>query len=368
LFRPFAAGALAVAALHFPHSALAHHPGSAGNSGGAGPIVTIPATTLEQGHVAAFLIHEYTRLNELSDAVLIDAAGRHQHVHSIGTIQSTALGAAFGVTNDVTVSVRLPFVLRSDIREGTHTHVHGGAAVNTVTARGDASGVGDATVLGQWRFLNNAATATEAALLFGVKLPTGATSVRDRAGELFEAEFQPGSGSTDALIGAAFTQRFGPWSFDANVLYIAVHKGTQDTDLGDRFNYNAAVSYRLFGPVGRTASISGVPANATYTHSGHTHRHSDGKMHKHAPEAPPAPQWTLDAVLELNGERHARQRIEGLKDPNSGGHTVYLSPGLRASYANFSGFVSLGVPVFNDVNGLQDKPDYRLVSGLAFGF
>jgi hypothetical protein len=187
----------------------------------------------------------------------------------------------------------------------------------------------------------------KAALLFGVKLPTGATSVRDRAGELFEAEFQPGSGSTDALIGAAFTQRFGPWSFDANVLYIAVHKGTQDTDLGDRVI---------------------VPANATYTHSGHTHRHSDGKMHKHAPEAPPAPQWTLDAVLELNGERHARQRIEGLKDPNSGGHTVYLSPGLRASYANFSGFVSLGVPVFNDVNGLQDKPDYRLVSGLAFGF
>jgi hypothetical protein len=28
----------------------AHHPGGPGNTGGAGPIVTIPATTLEQGH------------------------------------------------------------------------------------------------------------------------------------------------------------------------------------------------------------------------------------------------------------------------------------------------------------------------------
>jgi hypothetical protein len=28
----------------------AHHPGGAGNTSGAGPIVTIPATTLEQGH------------------------------------------------------------------------------------------------------------------------------------------------------------------------------------------------------------------------------------------------------------------------------------------------------------------------------
>jgi hypothetical protein len=368
MFRPSAAGALAVAALLSGHPAFAHHPGSAGNSGGAGPAITIPATTMEQGHVAIFLLHEYTALGGLSDAALVAAAGRHEHAHSIGSIQSTGLGAAFGVTNDVTVAVRLPFVLRSDIREGTHTHVHGGGAVNSVTARGDSSGVGDATVLGQWRFFNNPAAGTEVALLFGFKLPTGATNVRDNQGELFEAEFQPGSGSVDGLIGAAFTQRFGPWSFDANVLYVAVRKGTQETNLGDRFLYNGAVSYRLFGPLGRGTGIAGVPTNAIYTHAGHAHRHDDGKMQSYAPEVPLPAQWALDAILELNGERHQKQTIEGLKDPNSGGHTVFLSPGLRASYGNFSGFISFGVPIVNDMNGLQSKPDYRLISGLAFAF
>ena len=49
----------------------------------------------------------------------------------------------------------------------------GGAALNSVTRRGGTAGLGDATVLGQWRFFNNGATGTEAALLFGVKLPTG---------------------------------------------------------------------------------------------------------------------------------------------------------------------------------------------------
>ena len=76
----------------------------------------------------------------------------------------------------------------------------------------------------------------------GVKAPTGRTNEYDKLGERFEAEFQPGSGSWDGLFGVAFTQRFTAWSFDANVLYQQVNKGTQDTDLGDRFHYNAAVS------------------------------------------------------------------------------------------------------------------------------
>ena len=47
------------------------------------------------------------------------------------------------------------------------------------------------------------------------------------------------------LFGLAYTKRFGQWSFDANVLYMLVTNGVQDTDLGDRFLYNAAISYRL---------------------------------------------------------------------------------------------------------------------------
>ena len=37
----------------------------------------------------------------------------------------------------------------------------------------------------------------------------------------------------------------GSWSFDSNVLYTLSTEGTQSTVLGDRFQYNFAVSYRL---------------------------------------------------------------------------------------------------------------------------
>src|SRR3954471_14726310 len=186
--------------------ALAHHPGGASNTGGAGPIVTISASTLEAGHGAVAFLYEYLAFGGLGDADLIAAAGKHIHAHSIGTIQSASVGAAYGVTDDFMVSVRAPYVNRTDAREGHHEHLAGGIVSNTVDYRGDASGFGDVTVLGQYRFINNQASRTEAAFLFGVKLPTGATNRIDRLGELFEAEFQPGSGSLDLLLGAAFTQ------------------------------------------------------------------------------------------------------------------------------------------------------------------
>jgi hypothetical protein len=73
-------------------------------------------------------------------------------------------------------------------------------------------------------------------------------------------------------------------------------------------------------------------------------------------------------VLELNGEWHAKQVIAGEKDTNSGGNVVYLLPGIRVSGANLSSFASVGVPVVNEVNGLQAKPGYRVLSGFAFAF
>ena len=79
-----------------------------------------------------------------------------------------------------------------------------------INRRGNSAGFGDVTLLGQYRFHNNAQTGTSAAVLFGFKAPTGSTNQRDAAGELFEAEFQPGSGSWDGLLGAAFTKRHRP--------------------------------------------------------------------------------------------------------------------------------------------------------------
>ena len=74
--------------------ALAHHPGGAGNAGGAGPIITISASTLEAGHGAVAFVYEYLAFGGLGDSDLIAAAGKHIHAHSIGTVQSASASAA----------------------------------------------------------------------------------------------------------------------------------------------------------------------------------------------------------------------------------------------------------------------------------
>jgi hypothetical protein len=360
-FSPIAGACALSLALAAP--AYAHHPGGASNTGAAGPIITISAETLEQGHSAIAFLYEYIRFTGLSDAALIAAAGQHQHVHSIGSIASPAVSAAFGVTNDFMLSVRVPYVRRTDIREGHHEHL-GGVAFNTVDDRGGSGGIGDATVLGQYRFFNNTATATQAAVLFGLKVPTGRTSAVDRFGELFETEFQPGSGSWDKLLGLAVTQRFGSISLDANVLYVLAGRGAQDTNLGDRFLYNAAISYRVLG-----APRVEPPHTHAHTHalSHSAEHHHDSPIHVHDP-APPKPQWAIDLVLEANGEWHDKEATGGVRDANSGGNVVYLSPGLRVSYGSVSGFATIGLPVVNDMNGLQAKASYRAFAGIAMGF
>jgi hypothetical protein len=358
-----AAGASLAACMLVP-SAFAHHPSGVSSAGGAGPIATIQATTLDQGHGAAGVFFEMVKIAPFSDEELKTLAGRHIHAHSMDAILAPTLVFAYGLTSDFTVMARLPYIIRRDIREGHHSH---GPQGNTVDERGDAAGIGDLTLLGQYRFLNSRATGTEAALLLGVKAPTGRTGLWDDLGERFEAEFQPGSGSWDGLFGLAFTQRAGAWSFDANVLYQQVNKGALDTDLGDRFLYNAAVSYRLTsgGNAGRAAHPMHLGAMPEPMYHGgpkpRAHHH-----HEEPPAPPPGP--ALDLVLELNGEWHGRQEIAGVKDENSGGNVVYLSPGLRLSFDKWSGFVSVGIPTVNHLNGVQAEPDWRLLTGVAVSF
>lgn len=339
--------ALPVSAAFFAVSsaAWAHHPVGAGNTAGAGPINTISAATLDKGQTVVGVTFEYLSLGGIGNGDLKKAAehaheaGHDGHAHSIGTIVSPSASLAYGLTDDFTLSLRLPYIIRHDIREG-HKHDHADPA--EVHERGDASGFGDISALAQWRFLNNTSSGTQAALLLGLKAPTGRTDVDDAHGEAFEAEFLPGSGAWDGMFGFALTQSVGAWSFDANGLYTLIGTGEYDTDLGDRVHYNVAASYRVMGSVPH--------AHEEGNHAGHDHG------------------GAIDLVLELNGEWHDNQEIDGEEDPNSGGHSLFVAPGVRISEGAWSGFVSVGIPIIDTVNGIQSDPDFRVVSGASVGF
>ena len=368
------AGALVLAATT---PAMSHHPSGTGTSSTGGPIVTIPGTTLQKGASAFYLILEHFSFDELSDAVLEAAAARDEHAHSLATLENPAIGYSYGLTDRLMVSLQLPYVVRTGIREASHhhhdeaaeghseggeteeheggeTHHETPVAENETVDRGDTEGVGDLTLFGQYRFYGQD-TGLQASLLTGIKTPTGKTGERDDQGELFEAEFQPGSGSWDPMLGLALSQAQGRWSVAGNVLYTIATGGTQHTDLGDRFHYNGAVTYRLLGGDAETSPKAAM-----------NHSHHNRNQHHDTSLSPKG--LVIDAVLELNGEWQAKQNISGQTDPNSGGNVVYLSPGIRIASNRWSGFATVGIPIINDLNGLQSEPTYRLFGGVLVGF
>lgn len=200
----------------------AHHPSGLPGSGSSGRIVTIPGTTLTQGAINAWAACEYISFDELSDAVLAAAAANDEDVHSLASLESPMAGLSYGITDRLTVSLQLPYVIRTGIREGAHGHdehghaEHGHAAegeheeteMSGVVDLGDSDGIGDLSILGQYRVLGKNA-GPQASLLLGIKTPTGKTDERNNEGELFETEFQPGSGSWDGLFGMAVTKAWG---------------------------------------------------------------------------------------------------------------------------------------------------------------
>jgi hypothetical protein len=352
----------AVAAVGAGSQSEAHHAGGVGNAQGAGPINTISASTLERGHSVAGITVDYTSFDTLSDETLIEAHENDiEDVHGLDTIQSYSASYSYGVTDDLMVTLRLPVVKRTGIRAVEHQHEAEELEQDQepeIEDHGNPTGIGDLSLLAQYRFLNNRASRTEAAVLLGVKAPTGETDER-HGEELLDAEFQPGSGAWDALFGLALTRRVGPWSFDANVLYALVTEGTQRTDLGDLFLYNAAISYRL-------TSLAGP---APMFHGAHSHAAGDdGDSHAPGHKAGASKGAALDLVLELNGEWHDKQETAGVTDENSGGTTIYISPGLRLTVDQWSGIVSVGIPVVTDLNGIQAEQDWRISAGTSLAF
>jgi hypothetical protein len=336
--------------------AWADHPGVGFGASSSGPITTISASTLPAGTRTVGLEVIHVKAKPFSDEELERFAARHIHAHSTDSLTSTAIGIGYGVTNDFTIGLRLPYIHRDNIRAGHHSHA-GGVVSNEAEAHGDSQGIGDLSVIGKYRFLNDSFNNQEAALLVGLEMPTGTTSKRNLQGERFETEHQPGSGSWDPLVGLAYTKRIGKMSFDTSVLYKVATKGTQATRLGDQFFYNAALSYRI-----KDTADEQVGSHHHYHSGEHAHHHHDEALHAFSGT-------NVDLIMELNGEWQDKQKIAGVVDHNSGGNTLYLSPGVRlSSISNWIANLSVGIPVVQNLNGAHPESDWRLAVGVSRRF
>jgi len=335
--------------------AWSDHPSLGLGSGMAGPINTLPAETLPQGQWVAGFRTEYLELDDVSDSKLARLGDEGKAAHSTDYLLSPSLSVAWGVTENFMLAAQLPYVKRKGIRETAHHHGdeeaheeeeheeeaheegHGGEDEG-VESLGNSEGIGDATLYGQYRFFNNEQNGLQAAVLVGIKTPTGDTHEKTRDGERFEAEHQPGSGSWDPLLGLSVSRPWEQLSLGASLLYSHATEGSQDTDLGDGLFYSVSLAHRLG--------------------TGGSHAH-----HNHGPHG----EW--DVVLELNGEWRDKVDIDGADDNNTGGHVLFVAPGIRyGATGGWAAALSLGVPVINNLNGTQSEPDWRVIGNVGYAF
>jgi hypothetical protein len=303
----------------------------------SGAIKTISPATLQAGQWVGGLSFDYSESDTISDEELIALADSGvEGVHSVDSVSTLSVNLAYGITDNFTLNLQLPYFNRNTVREGHFDENEGEAEVERL---GDSKGIGDLTLLGQYRFFNS--NESLAALLVGVKLPTGETKRISDEGERFETEFQPGAGSVAPLFGIAAKQSWGPSSVTGSLLYTIATEGAQDTDLGDQFDYSLAYAYRVKGIVNNDESLSIDSGSGT----------------------------AIDLVLELNGTWRDQEEVDGETDPNSGVNVVYISPGVSVIGAQgWYASLSVGVPIIKNIRGAQDDPDGRVFVSLGKSF
>jgi len=325
----------------------------------AGSITTMSAVTLPRSATTAGLESQFISNNEISDADLERYADEGEQVHSAATIGSLSLNTSRGLTDNLTVGLNLPYMEKTNIREGAHHHAedahdeheeavdeeheeHEESTADAIENLGDSSGLGDITVYGQYRFIGSSDSELHVSTLFGVKAPTGKTNNVSTDGQLLETEHQPGSGSWDPLMGLTVTRQWRAITVDSNIQYSFAGDGSQSTNLGDVVNYNVALSYR---------------SATSPDHDRGSSHHTGVDSHSY---------W--DVALEVNGEWRDYVNVAGQRNANSGGNLVYLAPSARYNSGNgWAAYVSVGVPIVENLNGIQSDPKLRVFAGVSVG-
>jgi len=210
---------------------------------------------------------------------------------------------------------------------------------NDAMGAGSASGLGDIALLGRYTFVKSETTdaTTVMAGLAGVKFATGSTNAKTADGMGYlDSHMQPGTGSTDYLFGLSYSHALSRLSVSANMLGTIAKEGkfgTKRHRFGNALNYDVTGKYRV------------------------------------APEAfePAKPQVFL--ALGINGELRQQEREDGAAVPDSGGNTVYLSPGLQLVLApNWVVDLSYQHAIYHHLKGTQLGETYKVVSGITYLF
>jgi hypothetical protein len=220
------------------------------------------------------------------------------------------------------ITATLPFADRDHL----HIHNHRGAKL---PEEWNFRELGDVRVTGRYqRHLEGSDAAPRIASVFlGLKLPTGKTDVSNDQGAVAERSLQPGSGTTDLILGALYHQQLA----SSGAAWFAQVQLQQPLNSHDDFRPGAQLGVDL----------------------GYAHPVTE----------------RLSGLLQLNLLAKARDRGAQAEPDDSGGRSVFLSPGLSYKLGEmFRVYAYYQHPLYQYVNGVQLTARRAVVLGVSTQF
>jgi hypothetical protein len=211
-------------------------------------------------------------------------------------------------------------------RDHLHIHNHRG---EQLPEQWNYTELGDVRVTGRYQLpmVGDPATPGTAGLIFGLKLPTGRTTVTNTAGSIAERSLQPGTGTTDLVLGAYYHQQVPQ----------------RDLSWFAQGQYQHALNeHDGFKPGAQAGADIGL-------------RYGIGDK--------------LGALAQLNAVVKQRDSGTEAEPDDSGSRSVFLSPGL--SYAVSDRLQVYGFyqhPIYQHVNGVQLTARRAFTVGLSGRF
>ena len=197
----------------------------------------------------------------------------------------------------------------------------------------DTTGLGDARLFARYTLFkkNFSGGSFRIAPFAGIELPTGDDNHRDRFG-LLPPPIQLGSGSWDPFAGLVATYQVLAFEVDTSASY-KINTPAGGFEFGDETRLDASLQYRLW-PRHLTGGLPGF----------------------------------LYGVVESNLVHQGRNRVAGVADPNSGGTSLSLAPGLQYVTLRWVFEAIVQVPVVRDPNGTALRDDLAVRAGFRVKF
>ena len=197
----------------------------------------------------------------------------------------------------------------------------------------DTDSIGDARLFGRYTVYQDDAPGRtfRIAPFLGLELPTGDDNDRDSLGTL-PADLQLGSGSWDPFGGTVLTYQTLDYQIDAQASY-KLNTDANNFDFGDEARLDASLQYRLWP----RELGAGVPA-------------------------------FVYGVLEGNLVYQGKNEINGVSDPNSGGTSFFLAPGIQYVTKRWILEAIVQLPVAQDLNGTALEDDFIVRAGFRVNF